>query len=1389
MAIKKPAKLTVTLNADTGSSKKDKITYDATVKLSKLDASNTLEWFDSTTETWESVDTLLLSSVDANKKTALLNIADLLGEDFANQTLEFRQVNTTGTASDATSLTFTYDTTAPELIEIIPPDVDTLLNKGTSVVRITSNEKLTGLDAKDFSLSSTLASIKSVKETKISDEEWAYNVTISAASKGNGDVSLMFASTAAATDIAGNAIDFSAFIETPLANFWIGNDSLLVSLVEDTGPSFVKKANKDGITHNGEIKLDAIKPDALVEFRIKAGSASIPDGLDEWLTIDDLSMDGSSATVDLAYLYELAGLSLDDMPMGGWKDTFEFHQVNVETDKASMISTLAFTYDVIAPTITDSMTDADTLLNGKTTVVHLYSDEQLQGIDKADFAFSDTTLASIKSVSKGKFDTTTEQWVYDVTVLASKGSVSGATTLKLADNASITDLAGNAADASNFSEGLADFWIGKYDDKLSVSLVEDTSSSAVNSNKDGITYNGMIKLNGIKSDTVIEFRIKPDSASLPDGSGDEWITIDLDETGISATLDSVYLYELAGVSLDEMPPTGWKDTFEFHQVNQTTGKMSEATPITFTYDSVAAYIDYIEMDSGDTLPNGETTIIHLYSSEKLQGLDKSDFILSDPSLASIKSVSGGRFDNDAAHWIYDVTITSTSVDLSGITTLQLSENASVTDVAGNAFWFDGYDIPVGEFIQPFTATLTHDHGVSDEDNTSYHFGFKFTGITDNTWVEFRLAEGSDSAIDGVDWATIPSEKLLDLISNNDTSIFDWNLYDLLGINYWEQMPATGLNEIWEFRLVDDAGQVLESAEPLYVNYDQSSPNLVSDESRDPIQNGQTRTIQFLTEEQIFGLTKDTIQINNSALASITDIQEYQLDDGQWAYDISVKATTNGQGELILSLPPTSTATDAAGNNATLMRDDYNYAIWVGENPDAPVASLVNDAGVKGDNITNNNQLRIYGITSTDTLEFRFKENSTIYPLLNEEERQDWRSVNDIRYISGNVALVESVMDPQGLEYWSNEYPAGFTQAYEFRKVDAEGNISAVSDEFMFTFDRTAPEIDVIMDNPVIPNAGSAVVRLLSTERLINVDESAVWLDNPQDLASVVSVNEVSMTNGQWAYDITVQVGTNGNGIVRGGLLWSNNNGEVATDLAGNHPYTEFTLWAGSNPPDMTATLSYDSGESDSDNITRDVVFRLDAIDHSKTQEVRLKSGSEFAPNGTDWFSIPADFFIYNQGFSKSVAGSELYRLLNNNEYLNWETIPVDGLTDIWEFRQQGDNTTSSVTVMYDPIATQITELETSTSTIARGETGLLQFTSNEQLVDLALNNFRIYDDQSDSAFVTDIQETQVSDNEWQYAVEVTATDSGDDELVNILFSHGDVAGNYVGQYFDIWISA
>lgn len=1388
MAIKKPAKLTVTLNADTGSSKKDKITYDATVKLSKLDASNTLEWFDSTTETWESVDTLLLSSVDANKKTALLNIADLLGEDFANQTLEFRQVNTTGTASDATSLTFTYDTTAPELIEIIPPDVDTILNKGTSVVRITSNEKLTGLDAKDFSLSSTLASIKSVKETKISDEEWAYNVTISAASKGNGDVSLMFASTAAATDIAGNAIDFSAFIETPLANFWIGNDSLLVSLVEDTGPSFVKKANKDGITHNGEIKLDAIKPDALVEFRIKAGSASIPDGLDEWLTIDDLSMDGSSATVDLAYLYELAGLSLDDMPMGGWKDTFEFHQVNVETDKASMISTLAFTYDVIAPTITDSMTDADTLLNGKTTVVHLYSDEQLQGIDKADFAFSDTTLASIKSVSKGKFDTTTEQWVYDVTVLASKGSVSGATTLKLADNASITDLAGNAADASNFSEGLADFWIGKYDDKLSVSLVEDTSSSAVNSNKDGITYNGMIKLNGIKSDTVIEFRIKPDSASLPDGSGDEWITIDLDETGISATLDSVYLYELAGVSLDEMPPTGWKDTFEFHQVNQTTGKMSEATPITFTYDSVAAYIDYIEMDSGDTLPNGETTIIHLYSSEKLQGLDKNDFTLSDPSLASIKSVTGA-LDNDLQQWVYDVAVSSTSEELGGITTLQLSENASVTDVAGNEFGFEGYDIPVGDVIMSFTATLDGDYGVSDQDNITDFAAFKFTGVIANTSIEFRLKEGSESSENGYgqDWSTIPNE-LLDYYSDDtDVYAYYWQLYDLIGVNYWDEVD--GLEDIWEFRQVDADGQVLETAEPLTVTIDTWHPTLINSDVLEPIQNGQTRTIQFLTEEQIFGLTKDTIQINNSALASITDIQEYQLDDGQWAYDISVKATTNGQGELILSLPPTSHATDAAGNQATLMRDDYNYAIWVGENPDAPVASLVNDAGVKGDNITNNNQLRIYGITSTDTLEFRFKENSTIYPLLNEEERQDWRSVNDIRHISGNVALVESVMDRQGMEYWSNEYPAGFTQAYEFRKVDAEGNISAVSDEFIFTFDRTAPEIDVIMDNPVIPNAGSAVVRLLSTERLMSVDENAIWLEDPQHLASVVSVNEVSMANEQWAYDITLQVGTDGNGMVRGGLLWSNNNGEVATDLAGNHPYTEFTFWAGSNPPDMTATLSYDSGESDSDNITRDVVFRLDAIDHSKTQEVRLKSGSEFAPNGTDWFSIPADFFIYNQGFSKSVAGSELYRLLNNNEYLNWETIPVDGLTDIWEFRQQGDNTTSSVTVMYDPIATQITELETSTSTIARGETGLLQFTSNEQLVDLALNNFRIYDDQSDSAFVTDIQETQVSDNEWQYAVEVTATDSGDDELVNILFSHGDVAGNYVGQYFDIWISA
>lgn len=1385
MAIKKPTKLTLTLNHDTGTTKaaaEDKITSDATLKLGKLDAGTTIEWRDSATGTWKAVDATSLI-VDTKTKTALLNVAELVDGDFTDKTLDCRQVNAAGVASDATSLKFTYDTTAPEILEVIPPAVDSILNSKTSVVRLTSSEKLIGLDAKDFTLSNpTLATIKSVTEAKHlpTDSAWHYDVTISAAKTDAGAVSLQFASNAAATDVAGNAVDLSGMTTDKLANFWIGNDSLTVSLAEDTGSTFVKNTNKDGITHNGTIKLGAIKPDATVEFHIKPNATSLPEGSGEWLAIDDLAVEGTSATVDVADLYELAGLSLDDMPVGGWQDTFEFHQVN--GDRTSLTTALTFTYDVVAPTITDSIADADTLLNGKTTLVHLHSDEQLQGIDKADFTFTNAKLASIQSVSTGKFDKASEQWVYDVTVLASKGSVSGATTLKLADNASITDLAGNAVDASNFTEGLADLWIGN--DSLLVSLAEDTGKT-----KDNVTYNDQINLASIKSGSVIEFRINAGSNSLPEGST-EWIRIDdLVIGGSAETVGAEHLYELAGLSLTNIPASGWKDTFEFRQVNEETGRASIATPITFTYDSTAPSINKIVADS-DTILNGKSTVVHLYSAEQLLGIDKTDFTLTN-SLASVSSVSAGTLDKATGLWGYDVTVKAATGTANGITTLQLANNASITDLAGNAFKFNGYGLQVGTGTTntSFTAKLAYDIGTSTTDNITSSGGVNLSGIKAGSTLQFHLKSGSESTPNGNDWIAIPAD-LLYYNSTLATSYVDvYNLYSYIIPHFGTSiMPQDGWKDIWEFRQVDTQGHVLDTSAPITFTYDYKAPLLVDDATLEgPLDNGESVTIRFLSTEQVANLSKDTIEVNNSKLASITSIKESQVtidDVKQWAYDVIVKTAATGSGELKLSLPANTTAMDVAGNAAHLLASDhgYNYSIWVGANPDKPVASLVHDTGKAGDNITYDDVVKVYGVTPEDSLEVRLKEGSETAI-----DGSEWFYTDSISF-NGNSTLVnlEDLYRNFGV-YSQWEMPnSGLTDIWEFRKTDAEGNVSDVSAGTTITYDPNDPKIEVIMADNVIQNSKTAVIRLLSTEQLLKVDKSAVWIDKSA-LASVSDVKETQVTDAEgvkhWAYDVTVKTAATGNGLVTGGFYWSTYyGGEVATDAAGNHPGVNFSFWAGSNPPDLQAKLDYDSGIP-SDNVTSSLGFDLSAIKSLDGLEVRLKAGSEFASDGTDWFNIPKEM-LHSEGWSAWVGGEDLYSLFNGGDYMDRSSMPANGLQDIWEFRQQGSSSTTSLTVTYDYQTPTINIIE-KPDNILNGETGVIQFMSNEQLANLVKSDFTI--DHPELASITAVKETKVSDGEWQYDVSVQASATGSD-MVGISLDHAaDLAGNEVHHTFELWI--
>jgi hypothetical protein len=137
--------------------------------------------------------------------------------------LEFRQMDVAGNVSKkTTSLDITYDALDPSysLIEIGGDEV--IKNGAKGSIRVMTIEKLVGFDKQDFILSNKLASITGVTEKKLGDDLWAYDIGIKAASKGSGDIDLSFSTKLAATDLAGNAVDFSDWSDTTYS-MWIGS--------------------------------------------------------------------------------------------------------------------------------------------------------------------------------------------------------------------------------------------------------------------------------------------------------------------------------------------------------------------------------------------------------------------------------------------------------------------------------------------------------------------------------------------------------------------------------------------------------------------------------------------------------------------------------------------------------------------------------------------------------------------------------------------------------------------------------------------------------------------------------------------------------------------------------------------------------------------------------------------------------------------------------------------------------------------------------------------------------------------------------------------------------------------------------------------------------------
>jgi hypothetical protein len=422
--------------------------------------------------------------------------------------------------------------------------------------------------------------------------------------------------------------------------------ALKVTISNDTG----KKGDK--ITNDATLKMIDLETGATVEWYNSTTK--------QWQTIptDLLTVDGKTT------LLKMGNLLTDD-----FKGTLELRQVDAAGNAQKVATKVVLTYDTVAPEVLDSTvpSEVDSIANGKSSVVRVISNEKLIGLDKSDFVVSNTALASVGAIKE--VVQTDGTIAYDVMLTASKTG-GGDVSVSFSKNAAVTDVAGNTLNVAALAEeALAGFWIGN--GNLQVSLVEDTGKVG-----DNITNNGAIQLSAIRPDVGIEFRIKENSESLPDGSID-WINID----GLSETVNIEDLYALANLSLNDSPVDGWKDTIEFRQVDKLTEKASGETALTFTYDNYADLF-FGEPPASDEVANGKSVVLQFMSYEKLVGFDKSDLMVTNAALASITGVKEQIVKEiDDVYWNYNVTVKAGTAD--GEVGVQFAESASITDLADN----------------------------------------------------------------------------------------------------------------------------------------------------------------------------------------------------------------------------------------------------------------------------------------------------------------------------------------------------------------------------------------------------------------------------------------------------------------------------------------------------------------------------------------------------------------------------------------------------------------------------------------------------------------------------------------------------------------------------------
>ena len=601
----------------------------------------------------------------------------------------------------AVSLTVTdddpADTTAPTVTSIerqtptaSPTNADDL------TWRVTFGEAVANVDAADFAVSGTTATVTAV--TAVSPVTGAWDVTASGGNLGslNATVTLAFASGHDITDAAGNALASTTPTGANENAFVVDN---IAPGVEITG---VPETSSEPFTATITFS-EGVEGFAVEDIAVGNGTASVftgSDGDTEFMALITPAADGE-VTVDVA-----ADVAADAAGNG-----------NTAAARVSSI------YDTTAPTVAsiERQTPTASPTNADDLTWRVTFGEAVANVDAADFAVAGTNTATLTATAVSGSSAQ-----YDVTASGGNlGSLDATVTLAFASGHDITDAAGNAL-ASTTPTGANEnaFVVDNIAPGVEITGVPETSSEPFTAT---ITFS-----EGVDGFAVEDIAVGNGTASVFTGSyGDtEFMAL------ITPTADGAVTVDVAADVAADAAGNG----------------NTAAARVSSIYDHTAPTVTSIMRQSPTSSPtNADALTWRVTFSEAMANVDAADFTVSNTSATlTAAAVQGSSL-------AYDVTASGGHLgSLDATVTLSFVAGQNIADPAGNAL---ANTTPTGAnenaFVVDNTAPTVEITGVPSTSTAAFTATFTFSEAV-NGFVagDIAVGNGTASAFTGTDGDTV-----------------------------------------------------------------------------------------------------------------------------------------------------------------------------------------------------------------------------------------------------------------------------------------------------------------------------------------------------------------------------------------------------------------------------------------------------------------------------------------------------------------------------------------------------------------------------------------------------------------------------------------------------------